>query len=320
MKAIRISATGGPEVMQLVDVPETPPGPGEALVRHRAIGVNFIDTYYRSGLYPMPLPGGIGGEAAGVVEAVGEGVSHLRPGDRVVYFAPQPGSYAEARTLDARWLAKLPDDVDFDTAAAIWLKGCTVEMLVARAAEVQAGQWVLVPAAAGGVGVPLCQWLKSVGATVIGVTSPGKTELARQAGADHVIGYEDLPAKVRELTGGRGVDAVIDGVGKATFADGLQSLRPRGRMLSFGNASGAVGAFDLALLQRGGSLWATRPVLFDYYRDPADFAAGAEAVFAKVRAGVLKPHIGRRAALAEAADVHRALAARETEGATLLIP
>ena len=320
MKVIRIDAPGGPEALRLVDVAETPPGPGEALVRHKAIGVNFIDTYYRSGLYPMPLPGGIGGEAAGLVEAVGTGVTHVRPGDRVVYFAPQPGSYAEARTVDARWLAKLPDAVDFETAAALWLKGCTVEMLVERGAEVRAGQWVLVPAAAGGVGVLLCQWLKSVGATVIGVTSPAKADLARQAGADHVIGYADMPEKVRELTGGRGVDAVIDGVGKATFAGGLQSLRRRGRMLSFGNASGAVGEFDLALLQRGGSLWATRPVLFDYYREPEDFAAGSQAVLAKLRAGVLKPHIGRRARLEEAADVHRALEARETQGATLLLP
>lgn len=320
MKVIRIDAPGGPEALRLVDVAETPPGPGEALVRHKAIGVNFIDTYYRSGLYPMPLPGGIGGEAAGLVEAVGTGVTHVRPGDRVVYFAPQPGSYAEARTVDARWLAKLPDAVDFETAAALWLKGCTVEMLVERGAEVRAGQWVLVPAAAGGVGVLLCQWLKSVGATVIGVTSPAKADLARQAGADHVIGYADMPEKVRELTGGRGVDAVIDGVGKATFAGGLQSLRRRGRMLSFGNASGAVGEFDLALLQRGGSLWATRPVLFDYYREPEDSAAGSQAVLAKLRAGVLKPHIGRRARLEEAADVHRALEARETQGATLLLP
>jgi NADPH2:quinone reductase len=321
MKAIRMAATGSPGVMQLVEAEVGAPGPGAARVRHTAIGVNFIDTYHRSGLYPLPLPSGLGVEAAGVVEAVGEGVTHVAPGDRVIYFTNAPGAYATHRLMEARWLVKLPDMIADDVAAALWLKACTVEFLVERCARVKAGDHVLVQAAAGGVGLLLTQWLKSVGATVIGtVGSPAKVETARAAGCDHVLAYADVPTKVRELTGGRGVDAVIDGVGKDTFDASLDSLRRRGLHISYGNASGPVAAFDLGLLARKGSLFTTRPTLFDYYATPDDFAAGTAAVFAKIQAGILKPHIGQTFPLADAVRCHQALEGRQTTGASLLIP
>ncbi len=321
MKAIRITETGSPEVMQLVEVGVGEPGKGEARVRNSVIGVNFIDTYHRSGLYPMPLPAGIGVEAAAVVEAVGEGVTSVSVGDRVVYFTNSPGAYATHRIIDAKWLVKLPDDVSDETAAAMWLKACTVEFLVERCARVRAGDTVLVPAAAGGVGILLTQWLKSAGATVIGTAgSPEKAELARAAGCDHVLGYAEVPARVRELTGGAGVDCSIDGVGKDMFEGSMGSLRRRGLFVSFGNASGPISAFDIGRLARGGSLFATRPTLFDYYATPEDFAAGTKAVFEKLRGGVLKAHIGQRFALADAAEAHRALEARATQGSSLLIP
>ncbi|WP_199555892.1 quinone oxidoreductase family protein [Sandaracinobacteroides hominis] len=321
MKAIRIEKTGGPGEMRLVDVATPQPGAGEALVRHHVIGVNFIDTYHRSGLYPMQLPSGIGVEAAGVVEAVGEGVTHVAPGDRVVYFAATPGSYATHRVLDAKWLVKLPDDLSDEIAAAMWLKACTVEFLVERCARVQPGDTVLVPAAAGGVGILLTQWLKSAGATVIGTTStPEKAEIARAAGCDHVLNYADAPKAVRDLTGGKGVDCSIDGVGQDTFESSLDSLKMRGLHISFGNASGPVSAFNLGILAGKGSLFVTRPTLFHYYATPADFAAGTGAVFEKLRAGVLNAHIGQRFALADAVAAHKALEARATTGSTLLIP
>jgi NADPH2:quinone reductase len=321
MKMIQIEAQGGPDVMRLVEGQAGEPLFGQALVRHTAIGVNFIDTYHRSGLYPLPLPSGIGMEAAGVVEAVGEGVRHLVPGDRVVYFGNVPGAYATHRVVPAQQLVKLPDAVSSEQAAALWLKACTVESLVERCAKVRAGDTVLVQAAAGGVGILLCQWLKSVGATVIGtVGSPDKVGTAREAGADHVLGYADVPAKVREITQGHGVDAVIDGVGKSTFEPSLDALKRRGIMVSYGNASGPVGAVDFSILARKGSLFTTRPTLFDYYATPADFAAGTSAVFAKIASGVLKAHIGQTFALADAVACHRALEARQTIGSSLLIP
>ena len=322
MKAIRIEAQGAPEVMKLVDISVGDPGPGEARVRHTAIGVNFLDTYHRSGLYPLPLPSGIGMEAAGVVEAVGEGVTHLTAGDRVVYFGGGgPGAYATHRILPAQPLVKLPDSIPDDQAAALWLKACTVESLVERCARVQPGDTVLVQAAAGGVGILLCQWLKSSGATVIGtVGSPEKVEIARAAGADHVLTYAEVPAKVREITGGNGVDSVIDGVGKTSFEPSLDALKRRGLMVSYGNASGAVGDVDFAILARKGSLFATRPTLFDYYATPEDFAAGTKAVFQKISSGVLKAHIGQTFPLAEAVACHRALESRQTIGSSLLIP
>lgn len=321
MKAIQFAETGGPEVMKLVDVAVGDPGPGQARVRHTVIGVNFIDTYHRSGLYPMQLPAGLGMEAAGIVEAVGEGVSHVKAGDRVIYFANPPGAYATHRVMDARPLVKLPDSVSEEQAAALWLKACTVESLVERCTRVQPGQTVLVPAAAGGVGVLLCQWLKSKDVTVIGtVGSPAKVEIARAAGADHVLAYDEVPVRVRELTGGNGVDAVIDGVGKATFETSLDSLKRRGILASFGNASGPAGPLEIGLLARKGSLFVTRPTLFDYYATPEDFAAGTAAVFAKIAGGVLKAHIGQTYALADAVAAHKALESRQTVGSSLLIP
>lgn len=320
-QAIRFEATGGPEVLRLAAVSLGDPGPGEARVRHTAIGVNFIDTYHRTGLYPVPLPSGLGVEAAGVVEAVGEGVSHVRPGQRVVYFTSAPGGYATARLIEARWLVPLPDSVSDELAAALWLKACTVEFLVERCARVQPGMTVLVQAAAGGVGVLLVQWLKSAGATVFGtVGSTAKEETARAAGCDVVLPYADVPERVRELTGGAGVDVVIDGVGRDSFTGSLQSLKRRGLHISYGNASGAVGPVDFAILARMGSLFTTRPTLFDYYASATDFAAGTAAVFAKLEGGVLKPVIGQRYPLADAETCHRDLEARRTVGATLLLP
>jgi NADPH2:quinone reductase len=260
-------------------------------------------------------------EAAGVVEAAGDGVTHVAPGDRVVYFTNAPGAYATHRLLDAKWAVKLPDSVTDEQAAALWLKACTVESLVERCAHVRAGDTVLVQAAAGGVGVLLCQWLKSAGATVIGtVGAPDKRAIAKAAGCDHVLTYAEVPAKVRELTGGEGVSAVIDGVGKASFEASLDSLRRRGLMVSYGNASGPVGPVDIAVLARKGSLFATRPTLFDYYATPADFAAGTAAVLAKIAAGVLSAHIGQTFALADAVACHQALESRRTIGSSLLIP
>lgn len=321
MKAIRIDTTGGPEVMHYVEVGVGEPGPGAARVRHSAIGVNYIDTYHRSGLYPMPLPAGLGVEAAGIVESVGDGVTHVSVGDRVIYFTNTPGAYATHRVIEARWLVKLPDTISDDVAAAIWLKACTVEFLVERCARVQAGDSVLVQAAAGGVGILLAQWLKSVGATVIGtVGSEAKVETAREAGCDHVLAYAEVPSRVRALTDGRGVDVVIDGVGKDTFDASLDSLRRRGLHVSYGNASGPVAAFDLGILARKGSLFTTRPTLFDYYATAEDFAAGTAAVFAKFEAGVLKPRIGQTFPLADAVRCHQALEGRRTTGASLLIP
>jgi NADPH2:quinone reductase len=321
MKAIRIEETGGPEVMALREVGVGEPGPGAARIRHTAIGVNFIDTYHRSGLYPVPLPSGIGVEAAGVVEAVGDGVSHVGAGDRVVYFSSTPGAYATHRVLDARWLVKLPAAISDEVAAAVWLKACTVEFLVERCAKVKPGDHVLVQAAAGGVGVLLCQWLKSVGATVIGtVGSEAKADIAREAGADHVLAYAEVPDRVRELTGGEGVDAVIDGVGKATFDGSISALRRRGLHISYGNASGPIGPVDFGILARKGSLFTTRPALFDYYASAEDFATGTASVFEKLAAGILRVRIDQRFPLAEAARCHAALEGRETTGSSLLLP
>ncbi len=321
MKAIRIEATGGPEVMQLVDGEPGAPGPGEVRVRHTAIGVNFIDVYHRSGVYPLALPSGLGMEAAGVVEAVGEGVEGLLAGDRVVYFTDTPGAYASHALVDAKWLVALPDDVDERTAAALWLKACTVEFLVERCAKVSAGDTVLVQAAAGGVGVLLCQWLKAAGANVIGtVGADSKRAVAEAAGATDVLAYGEVPHRVRELTDGRGVDVAIDGVGRATFEASLDSLKVRGLLISYGNASGPVGPVDFGILARKGSLFTTRPTLFDYYRTPEDFTAGSRAVLARLADGVLTPHVGQTFALADAAACHRALEARQTVGSTLLLP
>jgi NADPH2:quinone reductase len=317
-----IERTGGPEVIQWVERDLPPPGPGEVRVRHEAVGLNFIDTYHRSGLYPVPLPSGLGSEAAGVVTAAGEGVE-LAPGDRVTMFGPALGAYATERNVAAKSLFKLPERIDFETAAAVTLKGATAEFLVERCARVQPGMTVLVHAAAGGVGQLLVQWLRHVGARVIGtVGSADKAARARALGADEVIEYkrEDIAARVREITGGKGCEVVIDGVGGSTWDASLKSAARRGLIISFGNAGGPVEGVNLATLNQHGSLFVTRPKAFDYYATPEERAAGMGRVFELLEAGVLKVEIGQRFALEDAAEAHRAIAAGETVGSTLLVP
>ena len=318
-----IERTGGPEVIEWVERELPPPGWGEVRVRHTAVGLNFIDTYHRSGLYPLPLPSGLGGEAAGVVEAVGEGVTRLAPGNRVATFGPGLGAYASERNTSADIWVKLPDAISDEVAAAVMLKGCTAEYLVERAARVQAGMTVLVHAAAGGTGQLLVQWLKHLGASVIGtVGSADKAERARSLGADHVIEYkrEDIAERVREITGGEGVPVVFDGVGGSTWEASLKSAARRGLVVSFGNAGGPVEGVNLGVLSKHGSLFVTRPTLFDYYATPGEREAGMARLFELIASGVLSVEIGQRFALEDAADAHRAIAAGETMGATLLIP
>jgi NADPH2:quinone reductase len=321
-KAIRFHQTGGPEVLRLEDVQVGDPGPGDVRVRHAAIGVNFIDVYHRSGLYPLPLPSGVGVEAAGVIEAVGAGVTHVRAGDRVACVA-SAGAYAEARVLPADRLVKLPDDIPDRTAAGMMLKGLTVRSFVRRTYPVKAGDTVLVHAAAGGVGLIMTQWLKALGATVIGtVGSDEKAKIARAHGCDHVIVYtrEEFPKRVREITGGAGVAVVYDSVGKATFDGSLDSLRPLGLMVSFGNASGAVPPFDIGVLGRKGSLFLTRPTVFSYIAKREDLEQAAAELFDMVRTGKVKVEVSRTWPLAQAAEAHRALEARQTTGSLVLLP
>jgi NADPH2:quinone reductase len=319
----QIERTGGPEVIQWVDVDLPPPGAGEVRMRNTAVGLNFIDTYHRKGLYPIDLPGGLGSEAAGVVEAIGEGVSGFAIGDRVGTFGPSRGAYATERNVAAAQLFKLPDSIDDKTAAALLLKGCTTEMLVERCAKVETGQTVLVHAAAGGVGHLLAGWLKAIGATVIGtVGDVAKVEQATRAGADHVLLHKevDVAAKVREITGGKGVAVSFDGVGRATWPVSLASVSRRGLIVSYGNASGAVDGVGLGILARKGSLFVTRPTLFDYYVTPEERQAGIERVFAMLASGAISPEIGQTFALEDVADAHRALEAGETTGSTVLLP
>ncbi len=318
-----IEQTGGPEVIQWREVDLPVPGPGEVLIRHEAVGLNFIDTYLRTGLYPMRLPGGLGFEAAGVVEAVGEGVSHLAPGQRAASFGGTPGAYATARIAKAAELFPLPDGVDSRTAAAVFLKGATVEALAERVAPVAPGGWALVPAAAGGVGLLLVQWLKARGVRVIGtVGSAAKVALAEGAGAELVLlsGDPELVAKVREATGGKGVAVSYDGVGAASWQSSLDSMAPRGTIVSFGNASGPVTGVALRDLAVRGSLFVTRPGVYDYYRDPAEALAGAAKLWEMVGSGRLSITIGQTYALTDAAQAHRDLEARLTTGSTLLLP
>ncbi len=311
--------TGGPEVIEREPLGALAPAPGEVLVRHEAIGLNFIDTYHRSGLYPLSLPSGLGSEAAGTVEAAGEGAG-FSVGERVAY-ALGPGAYATHRTLAADRLVRLPDDIGAETAAAALLKGCTAEFLIERCARVQAGDWVLVHAAAGGVGSILVAWLKAVGARVIAhAGSAEKAAVAAELGADHALScpFEDLAAQVRSATGG--VRCVLDGVGAASWAASLASLGRRGLMVSFGNASGPVPPVSPLELSRAGSLFLTRPTLADYVADPAELQASAARLFEMVRSGAVPVRIGARFPLADAAAAHRALEARATTGSTLLIP
>lgn len=321
-RAIRFHETGGPEVLRLEDVEVGPPGAGEAQVRHGAVGVNFVDTYHRSGLYKLPLPSGLGVEGAGVVEAVGPGVTEVRPGDRVAYLHRAPGAYAVVRNVPADRLVKVPDGIDDRTAAAIMVRGLTAWALVRRTYPVKAGDPVLVHAAAGGVGLLLVQWLKHLGATVIGTAgTEEKAELARRHGADHVIVYtrEDFARRARELTSGAGVAVVYDGVGKATFEGSLDALRPLGMMVSFGNASGPVPPVDILGLSRRGSLFLTRPTVFDYVARRDELERGAAELFEVVRSGAVKVEVRYTWPLEEAVMAHRALAARGTTGSVVLL-
>ena len=321
-RAAHITAQGGPEVIEWVDVDLPPPLVGEVRMRNTAVGLNFIDTYHRSGTYPVALPSGLGMEAAGVIEAVGEGVDDWRVGDRVCCFGPTIGAYATARNIEAACLFLIPDDISDETAAAGILKGCTTEFLVERCAKVQPKWNVLVHAAAGGVGLLLVQWLKHAGANVIGtVSTEEKAALARSAGADHVIlyGKEDVAAQVRLLTDGRGVEVTFDGVGLATWETSLNSTRRRGLIVSYGNADAPVNGINLGILAQKHSLFVTRPTLFDYYAHPAERAAGVEYVFDMFRQGIIEVTIGQRYALEDAAQAHRDLEGRKTTGSTVLL-
>lgn len=319
--AIRIHAHGGPEVMQWEAAPLPAPGPGEALVRHTAVGVNFIDTYHRSGAYPVPLPSGLGMEAAGVVEAVGPDVTDIAPGDRVVYANGPIGAYAEKRVMPAAGLVKLPDGVDDQTAASSFLRGMTARYLLRQTFPVKHGDAVLMHAAAGGVGLILCQWAKALGCTVIGtVSSRAKAELAAANGCDHVVvtGEQSFVDVCRAVTNGRGVDVVYDGVGKDTFFDSLDCLRPRGMMALFGASSGPVPPIDLQILAKKGSLFVTRPTLFSHVATRPELLENAVDFFAAVANGSVKISIGQIFHLSAAADAHRALESRATTGSTVL--
>ena len=321
-RAARIESVGGPEVIDWVDVDLPAPAAGEVRFRSTAVGLNYIDTYHRRGIYPLPLPSGLGLEAAGVIEAIGEGVTGFDVGDRVATFGPALGAYATARNVSAPSLFLIPDDIDDATAAAGLLKGCTTEFLVERCAKVEAGWPVLVHAAAGGVGLLLVQWLKHVGATVIGtVSTEEKAEAARAAGADHVILYthEPVAARVRELTDGAGVRVTFDGVGMATWEASLDSTGRRGLIASYGNADAPVGGVNLGILAQKGSLYNTRPTLFDYYATPEERAAGSAYVFDMFRKGIIKVTVGQTYALGDAEQAHRDLEARRTTGSTVLL-
>jgi NADPH2:quinone reductase len=322
-KAIRIFKTGGPEVMEYVDVEVGEPGPGEARVRHHACGLNYIDVYFRTGLYPQPLPAGIGMEGAGVVEAVGKGVSHVKPGDRVAYAARPPGAYAEARVMPAAVLVKLPDNIDFETGAAMMLQGLTVQYLFRRTFALKGGETILFHAAAGGVGLIACQWARALGVNLIGtVGSDQKGELAKQHGAAHVINYnkENFVERVKEITGGRGVPVVYDSIGADTFTGSLDCLSPLGTMVSFGSASGPVPPFSLNELASRGSLFITRPTLFTYSAKREDLEAMAADLFDVVGSGKVKIEINQRYALKDAAQAHIDLEGRKTTGSTILLP
>jgi len=321
--AIRFEKTGGPEVLRVVEEAPGAPGPGQVRVRHAAAGVNYIDTYHRSGLYPLPLPSGLGVEGAGVVEEVGAGVTHLATGDRVAYAGGAPGSYSVVRVMPAERLVKVPAGISDRQAASMMLKGLTVQYLVRRTFPVKAGDTVLWHAAAGGVGLIACQWLEALGVTVIGtVGSDEKARLALAHGCAHAIVYtrEDFVARVRELTHGTGVPVVYDAVGKSTFQGSLDCLRPRGLMVSFGNASGAVPPLDLLQLSAKGSLFVTRPTLASYTATRAELVEAAEELFQVVLSGRVKVEPSASYPLAEAARAHRDLEARATTGSLVLVP
>lgn len=320
-KTVIIEEYGGPENLTLVDRPVGDPGPGEIRIVHKVCGLNFIDVYQRTGLYPMELPLALGMEAAGVVEAVGEGVTHLSVGDRAAYASTPTGAYAEARVMPAAQVCPLPDDLSFEQGAAAMLKGLTVEYLFHRTTPLQKGDTVLFHAAAGGVGLIACQWAKSEGITLIGTAGTDeKCVLALDHGASHCINYrtQDWVAQVRDLTGGKGVDVVMDAVGADTFEGSLDCLKPLGMMISFGNASGPVPPFSIGVLGQKGSLKITRPTLFTHTSDHATCQAMAQHLFAKIQSGDVTIRIDQRFALADVAEAHRALEARKTTGCTVL--
>jgi NADPH2:quinone reductase len=322
-KAIRVHAPGGPEVLSWEELPVGEPGPGEARVRHTAIGLNFVDTYHRTGLYKLPLPFTPGQEAAGVIEAVGPGVDELALGDRVAYGTGPVGAYAQARVMEAARLVRLPPKIDDRTAAAMMLKGLTAQYLLRQTTQVVRGDTIVFHAAAGGVGLIACQWAKHLGATVIGtVGSEEKARLARAHGCDHVViyGQEDVAARVRELTGGRGVRVVYDGVGKDTFAASLDCLAPRGLLVMFGQSSGPVPPFDILTLTAKGSLFLTRPTLANYAGTKESLRAAAAELFDVVGSGAVRIQVPQSFPLQEAAAAHAALAARMTTGSTVLVP
>jgi NADPH2:quinone reductase len=325
-RAIQITAYGGPEQMQLVDLAVGEPGPGEIRIRHQACGLNYIDVYQRTGLYTNPLPLTLGMEGAGIVEAVGEGVVHLKAGDRAAYASNPPGSYSEARVMPAKNVVKLPDGIAFDTAAGMMLKGLTAQYLLKKTRPVEgleAGDFVLFHAAAGGVGLIACQWARALGLQLIGTAgSAAKCELARAHGAAHMIDYscEDFVARVKDITGGRGVKVVYDSVGKDTWEGSLNCLRPFGLMASFGNASGPVPPFAPGSLGSKGSIYVTRPTLVTHIATREATQAMADDLFAVVGSGAVQIRIDQRYPLADAAQAHRDLEARKTTGSTVLLP
>ena len=324
--AIRIDQPGGPEAMHLVEVPIGEPGPGEIRIRHHACGLNFIDVYHRTALYPLPLPAGLGMEGAGVVEAVGEGVTHLRAGDRAAYASTPPGSYCESRVMPAKCVVKLPDGIHFETAAAMMLKGLTAQYLLKKTlpqAGLQPGDFILFHAAAGGVGLIACQWARALGLQLIGTAgSDEKCALALQNGAAHAINYrrEDFVARVKDITGGRGVKVVYDSVGHDTFEKSLDVLQPFGLLANFGNASGKAPPVDLGVLAAKGSLYVTRPTLFTHIATREATQAMADDLFSVVSSGAVKVPVERRYALADVAQAHRDLEARLTTGCSILLP
>ncbi|HJT43448.1 MAG TPA: quinone oxidoreductase [Rhizomicrobium sp.] len=323
IKAIRFEKTGGSDVLRYMDYDLPPPAKGQVQVRHTAIGVNFIDTYHRTGLYPLPLPSGLGMEAAGVVSALGEGVTHFKIGDRVGYCGGAIGSYADANNVPAEKLVALPAGVSDEIAAAILLKGMTAQYLLRRIHPVKAGETILFHAAAGGVGQIACQWAKHLGAIVIGTTtSPQKVALARANGCDHVLSTQEpgWEKQVRDLTGGKGVPVVYDSIGKDTFMAGLDCLSPRGIMVTYGNSSGPVDPFPPSVLAAKGSLFVTRPVLAHYTSTPKELQGAADDLFAVIASGAVKVAVNQRFALKDAAKAHEALTGKQTTGATILIP
>lgn len=322
-KAIRINQTGGPEVMEYVDVDLGTPGPGQVLIHQMACGLNYIDVYFRTGLYPQDLPAGLGMEGAGIVAAVGDGVTHIQAGDRVAYAGGPPGAYAESRVLPASVLVKVPAAISFETAAAMMLQGLTVQYLLRRTFRLQGGETILFHAAAGGVGLIACQWARALGVTVIGtVGSDEKAELAKAHGCAHTINYnkENFVERVKEITNGAGVPVVYDSIGKDTFTGSLDCLSPMGMLVSYGAASGPVPPFSLSELASRGSLFITRPSVFTYTAKRDDLEQMAAELFGMVQSGKIKISVNQRYALKDVAQAHRDLESRKTTGSTILIP